>query len=155
MPDRRPLKRFSKASWQAFIAESPAPHNQRIMEGVVAGCAIVAYADGWVTDNERQRMAGLIRGFEPMADFGLDDVLGYFEEITARFADVHEVGEREALTVLARLKGEKRFSPLLVETCCAIAAADGDFDAEEREAVVRICEALGLNPADFDLTDAH
>lgn len=155
MPYRKPRERFNRQAWDALIADCPAPHNKRILEGVVAGCAIVAYADGRVTADERQRMSDLIRAFEPIADFDLDDVLDCFEDVTARFVDVHETGEREALAILARLKGEKRYSALLVDTCCAIAAVDGNFDAEEREAVVRICEALSLDPADFDLTDAQ
>ena len=154
MPDLAPSKRFSRQSWEALIAEFPPPNHQRILEAVVAGCAIVAYADGWVTDDERRCMLGLIRHFEPIAAFSLDDVLGYFEEITIVFINDHDKGEREALAILARLKGEKRYSALLVETCCAIAAADGCFDAEERGAASRICEALGLDPVDFDLADA-
>ena len=30
-----------------------------IMTGAVAACAIIAYADGWVTPDERRRMLGL------------------------------------------------------------------------------------------------
>ena len=44
---------------------------------------------------------------------------------------------------------------LLVEVCCVIAAADGGFDYEERTAAVRICDILGLDPANFGLAEAH
>ncbi len=154
MPNRTSSRRFSKQSWEELIAESPPQYNQRILEGVVAGCAIMAYADGWVTDDERRRMLGLIRRFEPIAVFGLDDINGYFEEISAIFIDDHDKGERESLAILSRLGGESRNAALLVEACCAIASADSCFDADERAAAVRICEALGLDPADFDLADA-
>jgi tellurite resistance protein TerB len=155
MPYRKSLGRFSKQSWNAFIAEFREIHDERLMEGVIAGCAIVAYADGWVTDDERRRMMGLIRGFDAIASFGMEDVTHYFDELTSRFADDHDEGERDALAVVARLRGEKRFPSMLVQTCCAIAAADGGFDAEERKATIRICEALRLDPADFDLVDAR
>lgn len=155
MPYRQSLKRFSKSSWEDFAAEFREAYDQRLMEGVVAGCAIVAYADGWVTAEERRRMMGLIRGFEPIASFGIDDVAGYFDDLTDRFAEDHDGGERDALAVVARLKGEKRYPTMLVETCCAIAAADGGFDAEERKSAARICEVLGLDPADFDLAEAR
>jgi len=155
MPYRQSLKRFSKHSWEAFVAEFREAHDQSLMEGVVAGCAIVAYADGWVTEEERKRMMGLIRGFDPIASFGMEDVTHYFDELTDRFADDHDGGERETLAVVARLKGEKRYPAMLVETCCAIAAADGGFDAEERQAAVRICEVLEIDPADFGLADAR
>ena len=52
------------------------------------------------------------------------------------------------------IAGDKCNSALLVEVCCAIADVDECFDAEERSAAIRICEALGLDPANFDLADA-
>jgi len=41
---------------------------------------------------------------------------------------------------------------LMVRVCCAIGAADGNFDENEKTAVRNICAELGLNPKDFDLT---
>lgn len=60
-----------------------------------------------------------------------------------------------AVAAVARVKGAERYPALLVETCCAIADADGGFDAEERTAAIRICEVLGLDPGDFGLADAR
>ena len=99
-------------------------------------------------------MLGLIRGFEPIAAFGTDDVETTFEALTARFAAEQADGERAALDAVARVKGADRYPALLVETCCAIADADGGFDAEERAAAIRICEALDLDPNLFGLADA-
>jgi tellurite resistance protein TerB len=99
-------------------------------------------------------MLGLIRGFEPIAAFGLDDVVATFEVLTRRFANDQSDGEAAAFEAVARLKGEARYPSLLVEACCEIAAADGGFDAEERRAAVRICEVLGLDAAEFDIAEA-
>lgn len=154
MPYSRSLERFSKKSWKDFNDEVHRAQNEHLMDGIVAGCALVAYADGWVTEEERVRMLGLIRGFEPIAAFGIDDVAATFASMTARFAFDQNTGERSALEAVARLKGAGRYPTLLVEACCAIAAADGGFDAEERLAAVRICETLGLEPAEFGLADA-
>mgnify|MGYP000075104703 CR=1 FL=1 len=56
MPYRRALRRFSKSSWEDFGDEVHRAQNEHLMEGIVAGCALVAYADGWVTDDEHDRM---------------------------------------------------------------------------------------------------
>jgi tellurite resistance protein TerB len=154
MPHRRSLGRFSKQSWDEFNDEINQAKNENLMEGIVAGCALVAYADGWVTDDEHDRMVSLIRGFEPITAFGLDDVIATFETMTSRFASDQKTGEAEALEAVARVKGASRYPALLVKTCCAIAAADGGFDAEERQVIVRICQVLGLNPAAFNIADA-
>ena len=151
MPYRRSLGRFSNRSWEDFNDEVHRAQNEHLMEGIVAACALVAYADGWVTEDERVRMLGLIRGFEPIAAFGLDDVTTTFASMTAWFETDQAAGEKAALTAIAKLRGASRYPALLVEACCAIAAADGGFDEEERLAVIRICKTLGLEPKTFGL----
>jgi tellurite resistance protein TerB len=154
MPYKRALGRFSKRSWDEFIKDFRDVHDAGLMEAVAAGCAIVAYADGWVTDEERRRMLGLLRGFEAIDSFHMSEVEHAFDEITEEFAEDHDGGERRALALVERLRGRKPDAELLVQACCAIAAADGGFDAEERAAARRICEVLELDPAQFDLADA-
>lgn len=154
MPNRRSLDRLSKRSWEDLGDEVHRAQNEHLMEGIVAGCALVAYADGWVTETEHDRMLAMIRSFGPVAAFGLDEVSATFETLTQRFASDQTGGEVAALAAVARVKGAQRYPALLVEACCAIAAADGGFDAEERAAVIRICESLGLDPADFGLAEA-
>ena len=154
MPYRRSHRRFSKRSWQDFNDEVHRALNEELMVGIVGGCALVAYADGWVTEDERVRMLGLIRGFDPIAVFGLDDAVVTFEAMTAHFATDQPAGEQAAFDAVARLKGVGPYPRLLVEACCAIAAADGGFDEEDRLAAIRICEKVGVDPADFGLAEA-
>jgi tellurite resistance protein TerB len=154
MTYRSSLGRFSRQSWGEINDEIKQAENEHLMEGIVAGCALVAYADGWVTDDEHDRMVALIRGFEPIAAFDMDDVVETFEMVTSRFAADQADGEAAALMAVARVKSAGKYPVLLVRTCCAIAAADGGFDAEERKAVIRLCEVLGLDPAMFDVADA-
>jgi tellurite resistance protein TerB len=154
MPHQRSPSRFVGRSKEELSGEVHRARNEHLMEGIVAGCALVAYADGWVTDEERNRMLGLICGFEPIAAFGLHDVETTFEALTARFAMEEEEGEQAALAAVARVKGAGVYPLLLIETCCAIADADGGFDAEEREAAIRICQVLGLEPWTFGLAEA-
>ena len=154
MSYQQSLSRFSKRSWEEVSGDVRQARDLRLMNGIIAGCAIVAYADGWVTDEERARMLGLIRGFEPIATFGLDNVIAAFEALSDQFADDPEGAERDALKAVGRLKAAQNYPVLLVETCCAIAAADGGFDAEERRAANRICDVLGLDGRDFGIADA-
>ena len=155
MPANQLARRTPHIAHAAIAAELAAARDGALMQGIVAGCAIVAYADGWPTDDERARMVALLGDFIPNAAFTTREVLASFDEFTTRFADDYEAGDREALAFVGRLKGRERYPALLVETCCAIAAADGGFDAEEREAIARICTALDLDRADFDLADAR
>lgn len=116
------------------------------MEAVVAGCALVAYCDGWVTPEENRRMRGLITRFEPVAALGLAEALQMFETLTLEFGRDYEAGERHALDLVAGLADNRQEAELLIDTCCAIADADGGFDAEERQMILRLCALLGVDP---------
>lgn len=120
--------------------------DAELMEAIVAGCALVAYSDGWVSPEETLRMRGLIMRFEPAKALGLTEVLRAFEDMTLVFAEDHDSGERAALDLVSALAGRRRESALLVDTCCAIAEADGGFDAEERGTILLLCAKLGIEP---------
>lgn len=146
---QRSSKRRQRLS-QARIRELQEADGE-LMEAVVAGCALVAYSDGWVTIEETRRMSGLIRQFEPVRAFGGADIAQAFDDIAARFTRDHDAGAEYAWSVVARLADSRHDAELLIETCCAIAEADGGFDAEERQTILSLCEKLRLNAADFDV----
>ncbi len=125
--------------------------DAEMMEAVVAGCALVAYSDGWVTLDETRRMSGLIRQFEPVRAFGGADIAQAFDEIAARFTRDHDEGADHAWSIVRRLANRPHDAALLIETCCAIAEADGGFDAEERQTILELCERLGVSPSAFSL----
>lgn len=117
-----------------------------LMEAVVAGCALVAYSDGWVSPEETLRMRRLILRFEPAKALGLEEILRLFEEMTLSFADNYEAGEQAAFELVSRLADRRRESDLLIDTCCGIADADGGFDAEERETILKLCVVVQVEP---------
>lgn len=125
--------------------------NRDFMEAVVAGCAIVAAADGTVSADEKQKMIGYMQSSDELKVFEMEDVIASFNEIVGKFDFDATIGKGEALRKIAKIKGKDGADRLLVRVCCAIGAADGDFDDQERAAVVGICTELDLTPADFDL----
>lgn len=139
---KRTKLRLRASELQREIEEADAA----LMEAVVAGCALVAYSDGWVSPEETLRMRRLILRFEPAQALGIAEMMRLFEEITLRFADDHDGGEQAALALISRLAGRRRESELLIDTCCGIAEADGGFDAEERNAILKLCAMLQINP---------
>lgn len=126
--------------------------DSALMEAIVAGCALVANADGWVAREERRRMNGMVRALDPVAAFGGDEVEAFFKELNRRFSQDHDDAERHALSLVEKLRGRQPESDLLITVCQAIAGADGGYDAEERQALLKLCAALDLDPATFELT---
>lgn len=126
--------------------------NKSFLEAVVAGCALVANADGTVRPEEKQKMMGFLRNSEVLSVFSTEEVITIFDKYAKQFEFDHQIGEASALQAVAKLKDKDAEARLMARVCCAIGAADGDFDQKEKAVVIKICAELGLNPKDFDLT---
>ncbi len=151
MPSR---KHALKQAIDEFLQEIGGAEAEQLLESVMAGCAIVAYADGKVVAEEQKRMMSLIHRFEPLRAFDRTHLEHAFDTATHNFADDRHEGERMALIVVSRLRRSRRHAVMLLKICQAIASADGFVDPREWHALVRLCKSLDLNPADYDLLDA-
>ena len=145
------LKTNTAAARAKMSEEMTKYRNRDFMEAVVAGCALVSAADGTVSGDEKQKMIGYMQASDELKVFKIEDVIAAFNSIVGKFDFDATIGKGEALRKIAKIKGKSGADRLLVRVCCAIGAADGDFDAKERVAVVSICTELGLSPAEFDL----
>jgi tellurite resistance protein TerB len=134
-----------------FLAEVSEPDADVILEGVMAACALIAYADGRVAPEEQARMLTVIPRFSTLRFFPQSDMIEAFETATGWFEIAPAEGRRRALSAIGRIRQHERYRLPLLRACHAIAVADQNFDAREREALVSICGALDLDPADFGL----
>ena len=125
--------------------------NKTFMEATVAACAMVAAADGTVSSDEKQKMAGFIRNSDELKHFSMTEVIAFFEKVVGNFDFDAEIGRAEALKVIGRLRGNEEQARVMVRVACAIGASDGSFDEGEKAVVRTVCKELGLNPSDFDL----
>lgn len=125
--------------------------NKGFLEAAVAGCAIVAAADGNISPEEKRKMIGFIGQSEALKVFDVNDAIKLFEKYSAAYEFDGEVGKAQALKVVAQVKSKADEARLLIRVCCAIGAADGNFDEHEKQAVRDICRELGQDPADFNL----
>jgi len=145
------LKQNAEQARGKLTAEAAKFKNRGFMEAVVNGCALVAAADGSIDATEKQKMAGFIERADELKHFEMREVIEVFQKAASDFEFDHAIGKASALKVIGKIKTNEEQSRLLVRVVCAIGAADGDFDAEEKSMVTEIARELGLNPADFDL----
>lgn len=145
------LKTNATAARDRLATEVTRFKNREFMEAVVAGCALVAAADGDISAAEKQKMAGYIQNSKELNVFNLEEVIQAFQDICSKFDFDLQIGQGEALRMVAQLRKKEDAARLLVRVCCAIGAADGHFDDQERAVCRTICGELGLNPSDFDL----
>ncbi len=127
--------------------------SKNFMDAVTAGCALVAFADGVVKPEEKAKMGGFIQRDESLKVFDMSKVIESFEKHVKSFEFDLQIGKAEALRTIGKIKKKSDEARLLVRVCCAIGAADGDFDSDEKAVVKEICHELGLNPDEFGLNE--
>jgi tellurite resistance protein TerB len=125
--------------------------NKDFMDAVVAGCAMVAAADGSISSYEKQKMAGFINRTDELKVFEMKTVIERFNHFVEGFEFDNIIGKGEALKAIIKVKGNEEAARLLVRVCCAIGMADGAFDDNEKKIVSEICQELNLNANDFGL----
>ncbi|GHU04880.1 tellurite resistance TerB [Alphaproteobacteria bacterium] len=144
------LKKNVTGAKDALNTEIGKFKSRDLLEAVVAGSVVVAYADGQVTPDEKQKLMGYLKISDQLKVFDSGDVIKIFQKYAEKFEFDVAIGTGEAMQAIAKFKGKPQ-AQLVVRVCCAIAAADGDFDQKERAVVRKMCSELGLNPADFEL----
>ena len=125
--------------------------NKDFMNAIVAGCALVAAADGKIEEAEKNKMAGYMNLSNELKVFDMRDVIAQFNTYVSNFDFSPEIGKQEALKAISKFNGKPEVGRLIIAVCSAIGAADGDFDEHEKAVVRNICSVLGLNPSEFSL----
>ncbi|WP_315372417.1 TerB family tellurite resistance protein, partial [Paenibacillus xylanexedens] len=70
--------------------------NKDFMDAVVAGCALVAFADGSIDEAEKNKMAGYINLSQELKVFDMAEVITRFNHYVANFEFSPEIGKQEA-----------------------------------------------------------
>jgi tellurite resistance protein TerB len=125
--------------------------NREFMEACVAGCALVAAADGNIDSAEKQKMMKFIQQSDELKVFDTKDVIAFFNKVAENFDFDNEIGKAEALKVIGKLRSKPDAARLMVRVCCAIGSADGDFDDKEKNIIRAMCRDLNIPSDDFGL----
>jgi tellurium resistance protein TerD len=123
--------------------------SQDVLEAVVAACALVAMADGYLDASERQKMMEFVHQSEELRVFDTNKVIQKFNLFISRLENDRMLGRAEAFRALGKIRTKPEIARLVARYCIAIGYADGNFDPQEKQMVADICRELGLNPAEF------
>ena len=145
------LKENITKARENLTAEVAKFKNRTFMEAVVAGCALVAAADGTVDASEKQKMAAFLERSDELKHFDIRQVIEVFNKAVGDFEFDQAIGKTNALQTISKVRGKDDQARVIVRVVCAIGAADGDFDDDEKAVVREIALELGLKPEEFDL----
>lgn len=123
--------------------------SQDVLEAVVAACALVSMADGYLDATERQKMIDFVNSSEELRVFDRNKVIQRFNYFVSRIESDRMIGRAEAFRALGKIRTKPEIARLVARYCIAIGYADGNFDHNEMQMVSDICRELGLNPGEF------
>ncbi len=125
--------------------------NKDFLNAAMAGSALIAMADGSISSEEKQKMIKFIENNDALSIFTISDVIKAFQEFVSQLEFDKDIGEAQAYQAIGKMKSNSEASRLLVRMIIAIAASDGNFDAQEKNIAVKIAKELGLQPSEFEL----
>lgn len=122
--------------------------NRDLMEAIVAGAVLVAFADGDCSSDELEKLQGIIESNDNLAHFGSEigttiDKYSSMYESGARLAKVKLMKELKDVSADEQQKEEAFI--IAIE----IADADGEIDEDEMKVIRDIGKAYGLNPDNY------
>lgn len=131
---------------------NPLDTNQ--LDALIAACALVAHADGWVTAEERRSASARLHRVDATAVFGVARCLVAFDVMIGQFDQDPKAATERAEALILRLAGNPELARLVVEAACRVAIADGGLDSAERDAILDICRLLNVDPVPFGIVTA-
>ena len=130
--------------------------NQNFLRAVCAACALVAYADGEVTDDEVEKMILFMHMNKDLKDFNESEITQIFQNFVTRIGFDFNIGKSEAFAALKKINVSSDHAKKVCEICIAVAKADGKFDQPghgkcELKIIREICSALGIRTSEFGI----
>jgi tellurite resistance protein TerB len=134
----------------AVDAELAKYMSASFVEAIVAGAAMVSYADGAASDAEKAKMVAAIQSSDATKKYELASIIRLWEKHAAQLNFSKDIGNQHALNAIRPFKGKPE-AHLLVAIFKVIGEADHALDAPQKAVLVSICTALDLKPADFGI----
>jgi len=124
--------------------------NRDLMQAIVGGALLVAYADGECEEKELTKMEQIISALPELSHFG-----GEINETIGRFHSILESGFRlgklKVLKEIEDIKGNSEDKELVFTVMLTIAESDGEVEPQEVAVLKEVGQRLGLNLRDYGI----
>lgn len=144
------LGKFFGKKAAAAKAELKKLENRDLMEAVVGGCLLVAYADGELEDSELINLEAQIAANPALEGFG-----GEINTVMSKFTQMFEAGPRigqmKVLREIADIKTSPQEAEEVFVAMLTIAEADGEVEPEEVAVLKKVGQTLGINLRDYGI----
>lgn len=125
--------------------------NKNIMEAIVAGCLLVAAADGSLSADESAKMEKLLNANDLLEAFRGNEI----NKVVQRYSNILEadfgVGQKKMLDQIEEIASNPDHCEEVMLAMLAVAKSDGDVSEQEKAALVKVAGALRLRLSDYGL----
>ncbi len=122
--------------------------NQKFLDAVCAVSALVAFADGYASQEELSKLLTAIRTDDVLKVYSESEVRETFERFVSAMRNDYVIGEGKVMTSITPF-AEKPEANTLLAFGMGIALAENGLDDDERAAIVRISNALKVSADDL------
>ena len=124
-----------------------------LMEAIVAGSILVAYADGECEEEELDKMEQIIAALPELRHFGseISETMGRFHTI---LESGFRLGKLKVMKELEDIKASDDDKLLTFNVILTIAEADGEVEEAEARVLKEVGQKLGINLREYGLENA-
>ena len=117
--------------------------NRDLMEAMVGGCLLIAFADGDCEEAELLKMDEVLRTSKSLEGYGseLTDTINRF---VARLKAGYIIGRAEILREINDVKGSQTEKEDVLLAMLTVAMSDGQIEPEEQKELTQVAQRLGL-----------
>ncbi|TPG63240.1 tellurite resistance TerB family protein [Ewingella americana] len=134
---------------ETLLSEVSRYKGKDFMQGCVAVGTYIAFADGVVSAQEKQKLIKYFEISDTLKVFSTEEVISEFQKLSSKFDFDLDIGRSECLKTLGKLRKKPEEARAAVRLGVMIAKSDASFDEDEKRALLEVCNELGVKPEEF------
>lgn len=134
----------------SLMGKAKKVENRDLMEAIVGGGLLVAYADGQLEKEEPQKLDQLIRSNDNLAHFG-NEISKTITKFSGLLDADFGVGKMKILREIRDVANNANDAEEVMVNVIAIAKADGEIEPEELKVLQVLARELGQRLSDYGL----
>lgn len=135
--------------FKKFLRGAQQIQSQNMLEAIVAGCMLVAAADGTVERAEIDKMDKLLTTDESLKAFKPADIRKLSQRYQTRLEADFGLGQMQMLKEIGDISDNADQAEQVLLTMLAIAKSDGEIEPAERVVLDKVARSLGLDVNEY------
>lgn len=122
--------------------------NKDLMEAMVGGCMLIAFADGECEESELKKIDQILSSSKALEGFG-NEINITIDRYAKRLEAGYRIGRMEILREIDDVKGSQQEKEDVFLAMLTVYEADGEIEEAERKELDAVAKRLGLRVEDY------